>query len=221
MAPAWSGQLPAPETAAALQAAAALCRELGHHVDEVAMPLGVSWEAFVHADAQIWCANLVGWVDSFAGASGRPVDLSTLEASTLACYEYGRRAGAPDFVAALDGRNRVSRALAAFFQGHDVVMTPALPDVAQAIGAYAAGTGHMDGLDWTGHVFRHSPYTPAFNVAGLPAMSVPLGQNSAGLPIGIQFAAGWGQDGLLLRLAVQLEEAAPWRERVPAVWAGK
>jgi len=221
MAPAWSGQLPAPETAAALQAAAVLCRALGHHVDEVAVPLGVSWEAFVHANAQIWCANLVGWVDGFAGAYGRPVDLSTLEASTLACYEYGRRAAAPALVAALDVRNRVSRALGVFFQEHDVLMTPALPDVAQAIGTYAAGTAHMDGLDWTGHVFRHSPYTPAFNVAGLPAMSVPLGQGRAGLPIGIQFAAGWGQDGLLLRLAAQLEAAAPWRTRVPVVWAGK
>lgn len=100
-------------------------------------------------------------------------------------------------------------------------MTPTVPEAAQAIGAYAAGTAHMGGLAWTGHVFRHAPYTLAFNVAGLPAMSLPLGQSSAGLPIGVQFAAGWGQDGLLLRLAAQLEAAAPWANRVPAVWAGK
>ncbi|KGF81398.1 6-aminohexanoate hydrolase [Massilia sp. JS1662] len=221
MTQAWSGQRPSPEIDSALQAAAALCRDLGHSVDEVAVPLGVSWEEFVHANAQIWCANLVGWVDGFAGAYGRPVDLSTLEASTLACYEYGRRASAPAFVAALDVRNRVSRAFGALFRQRAVVMTPTLPDVAQAIGAYAAGTAHMNGLDWTGHVFRHSPYTPAFNVAGLPAMSVPLAQGAGGLPIGVQFAADWGQDGLLLRLAAQLEMAAPWRQRVPAVWAGR
>lgn len=220
MTPAWSGQQPSAETSSALQAAAELCRDLGHDVEEAAMPLGVSWEAFVHANAQIWCANLVGWVDGFAAAYGRPIDLSTLEPSTLACYEYGRRAAAPAFVAALDVRNRVSRAFAAFFRHRDVVMTPALPDVAQPIGAYAVGTAHMNGLEWTGHVFRHSPYTPAFNVAGLPAMSVPLAQSAGGLPIGIQFAADWGQDELLLRLAAQLEEAAPWAKRVPAVWAG-
>jgi amidase len=221
MTAAWSGQRPSAETGAALQAAAALCRQLGHDVDEVAVPLGVSWEEFVHANAQIWCANLVGWVDGFATAYGRPVDLSTLEASTLACYEYGRRASAPAFAAALDVRNRVSRAFGVFFKQLDAVMTPALPEPAQEIGAYAAGTAHMNGLDWTGHVFRHSPYTPAFNVAGLPAMSVPLGQSAAGLPIGIQFAADWGQDGLLLRLAAQLEQAAPWANRIPAVWAGR
>ena len=221
MTAAWSGQRPTAETQAALQAAAALCSDLGHRVDEAAIPLGVSWEAFVHANAQVWCANLVGWVDGFAAAYGRQVDLSTLEASTLACYEYGRRASAPAFAAALDVRNRVSRALGAAFTQHDVVMTPTLPDVAQPIGAYAAGTQHMDGLAWTGHVFSHSPYTPAFNVAGLPAMSVPLGHSVAGLPIGVQFAAGWGQDGLLLRLAAQLEAAAPWAGRIPAVWAGR
>jgi amidase len=41
------------------------------------------------------------------------------------------------------------------------------------------------------------------------------------LPIGVQFAAGFGQDGLLLRLAGQLEQAAPWAGRVPPVWAGR
>jgi amidase len=52
-------------------------------------------------------------------------------------------------------------------------------------------------------------------------MSVPLGQSGVDLPIGVQFAAGWAHDGRLLRLAAQLEVAAPWRERVPEVWAGR
>ncbi|MBB3222914.1 amidase [Pseudoduganella umbonata] len=221
MAAAWSGQRPAPETLACLEQAARLCRELGHEVDEASLDIGVSWESFVHANAQIWCANLVGWIDAFAAACARPADLSTLEPSTLACYEYGKRAPATAFVGALETRNRVSRAVAAYFEGRHVLMTPALPDVAQAIGNYAAGTAQHDGLAWTGHVFRHSPYTPVFNVAGTPAMSVPIGHDAAGLPIGIQFAAGWGNDGLLFRLAGQLEEAAPWNQRIPPVWAGK
>jgi amidase len=49
-------------------------------------------------------------------------------------------------------------------------------------------------------------------------MPVPLHKSAAGLPIGIQFAAGWGQDGLL-RLVAQLEAPAPWKDRLPAVWA--
>jgi len=218
---AWSGQRPSTEVAAATQAAAELCRQLGHDVDEVTLDIGVTWEEFVHANAQIWCANLVGWIDGFAAATGRKADLSTLEASTLACYEYGRRALAPALAGALDVRNRVSRAVAQYFVRYDVLLTPTLPDTAQRIGVYTEATAHMDGLEWTGHVFRHSPYTPLFNVAGVPAMSVPLGSSRDGLPIGVQFAAGFGQDGLLLRLAGQLEQAAPWAGRIPPVWAGR
>jgi amidase len=218
---AWSGQRPSDEVAAATLAAAELCRQLGHDVDQAKLDIGVTWEEFVHANAQIWCANLVGWIDGFAAATGRKADLATLEPSTLACYEYGRRALAPAFAGALDVRNRVSRAVADFFGRYDVLLTPTLPDTAQRIGAYTEGTAHMDGLEWTGHVFRHSPYTPLFNVAGVPAMSVPLASSRDGLPIGVQFAAAFGQDGLLLRLAGQLEQAAPWAGRIPPIWAGR
>lgn len=221
MLPAWNGQQPADDVAAATLAAAELCRSLGHDVDEARLDIGVSWEEFVHANAQIWCANLVGWIDGFAAASGRQAGLATLEPSTLACYEYGRRALAPAFAGALDVRNRVSRAVAAFFDKYDVLLTPALPETPQRIGAYTEGTARMDGLEWTAHVFRHSPYTPLFNVAGGPAMSVPLGSGADGLPIGVQFAAGFGKDGLLMRLAGQLEQAAPWAGRIPPVWVGR
>jgi amidase len=217
---AWSGQRPSAEVAAATLAAADLCRQLGHHVEEATMDIGVSWEEFVHANAQIWCANLVGWIDAFAGATGRSAGLATLEPSTLACYEYGKRALAPAFAGALDVRNRISRSVAAFYDKYDVLMTPTLPETAQRIGAYTEGTAQMDGLEWTSRVFRHSPYTPLFNVAGVPAMSVPLGFGAHDLPIGVQFAAAFGRDGLLLRLAGQLEQAAPWLGRIPPVWAG-
>jgi amidase len=58
-------------------------------------------------------------------------------------------------------------------------------------------------------------YTPIHNIAGCPAMSLPLVWSAAGLPLGTQLAAAPGQDALLLGLAYELEQARPWRDRWP------
>jgi amidase len=218
---AWNGRQPSAEVLRSTLEAARLCETLGHEVTVVEMPLGVSWEAFVHANAQIWTGNLVGWVDDIAAAMGRTAVRDFLEASTIACYEYGKRASADDFARALGVRNLVSRAAAGFYENHDVILTPQMPEVAKPLGIYEQDWRPRDGLGWTDLVFEHSPYTAIFNVAGFPAMSVPLGTDASnGLPIGIQFGAAYGRDDLLFRLAGQLERAAPWAHRKPAVWAG-
>jgi len=215
-----NGARPAPAIDAALDATVRLLEGLGHHVEEVKPALGVSWEAFVHANASIWCANLVPWIDALAQESGRGVSLDTLEPATLACYRHGQMVSAVDFVAALDVRNTVTRHAGALFGQYDVLLTPTLPDLPWQLGRYGKDEDKLDGLGWTARLFEHTPYTPLANVAGLPAMSVPLAMSEEGLPIGMQFMAGYASDGVLLRLAGQLEQAAPWLPRRPPVWAG-
>ncbi|MGK5049337.1 amidase [Janthinobacterium sp. GB4P2] len=215
-----NGARPAPAVDAALDATVRLLESLGHQVEEVNPALGVSWEAFVHANASIWCANLVPWIDALAHESGRSVSLETLEPATLACYRHGQTVSAVDFVAALDVRNTVTRHAGALFGQYDVLLTPTMPDLPWQLGRYGKDEEKRDGFGWTARLFEHSPYTPLANVAGLPAMSVPLAQSPDDLPIGMQFMAGYGKDGTLLRLAGQLERAAPWLPRRPPVWAG-
>ena len=216
-----NGARPAPAIDGALDITVRLLESLGHHVEEVAPALGVSWDTFVHANASIWCANLVPWIDSLARESGRDVSRDTLEPATLACYRHGQMVSAVDFVAALDVRNTVTRHAGALFEQYDVLLTPTMPDVPWQLGRYGEDEEKLDGLGWTARLFEHSPYTPLANVAGLPAMSVPLAMSEEGLPIGMQFMAGYARDGVLLRLAGQLERAAPWWQRQPPVWAGK
>ncbi|SDA57488.1 MULTISPECIES: amidase [unclassified Janthinobacterium] len=215
-----NGARPVPAIDAALQDTVRLLASLGHHVEEVQPALGVSWDAFVQANARIWCANLVPWIDGLAQESGRAISTDTLEASTLACYRYGQTVSAVDFVAALDVRNTVTRQAGALFGQYDALLTPSMPDLPWPLGRYGEKEEQLDGLGWTARLFDHSPYTPLANVAGLPAMSVPLAQSADGLPIGMQFMAAYADDGTLLRLAGQLERAAPWLHRRPPVWAG-
>lgn len=219
---AWNGEPTSEPIAQATRDAARHLQSLGHHVEECTPELGVSWEAFVHANAQIWCATLVRWIDGLAAATGRPIDATTLEPSTLANYRYGRSASAVDFAAALEVRNSVARAVGEWFAKMDMLMTPTLPQLPGLLATYSEGADRMSGLEWTARVFRHASFTPPANVAGTPAMSVPLAvAPGEGLPIGIQFAAGFAREDLLLRVAGQLEQSMPWAGRRPAVWAGR
>src|SRR5207247_5064475 len=50
-------------------------------------------------------------------------------------------------------------------------------------------------------------------LTGQPAISLPLHQTPDGLPVGVQLVAGYGREDLLIRVASQLEQAAPWHDR--------
>jgi amidase len=108
--------------------------------------------------------------------------------------------------------------MAAWWQGgFDVLVTPTIAEPPPKLGEFDSPPDNpMQGL------FRAAglvPYTPAFNVTGQPAVSVPLHWNDAGLPIGVQLVAAFGREDVLLRVAAQLEVAAPWSGRTPPVSA--
>jgi amidase len=58
-------------------------------------------------------------------------------------------------------------------------------------------------------------------MSGQPAISLPLHWTPEGLPVGVQLVAAAGREDLLLRVAAQLESAAPWRERLPPIHASR
>ncbi|MFJ4439001.1 amidase [Streptomyces sp. NPDC088923] len=218
---AWGGRRTTAPVADALSRAAGLLESLGHQVEEAEVDLGADWEEYVLANARLFTANLAASLDELATAFDRPIDSSTLEPATLAGYHYGQRISGAQFVAALAIRNRVARSLAQYFDTYDILLTPTVPELPVSMGTYTESAQTLDGLGWIDRVFDRSPFTMPFNMAGTPAMSVPLTADAeTGLPIGMQFAAGYGLESRLFRLAGQLEQASPWTGRIPPVWAG-
>ena len=65
-------------------------------------------------------------------------------------------------------------------------------------------------------ILEFLPCPALANWTGQPAMTLPLHQSGDGLPIGSQFAGRFGDEATLLRLAGQLEKAAPWDDRTPS-----
>jgi amidase len=195
---------------------------MGHNVEEVCLDIGLGWEGFVEMNARFWSSNTAAWINAIAAGTGRPIDASTLEPATLALHRMGTELTAIDLLEAMHYRNVVTRSLGNFFGKYDILLSPTLPALPPEIGQYNAGQEQLDGKGWMDRVFNHSPFTALANVTGCPSMSVPLAFDpQTGLPIGMQFSAGFGREDVLLRLAGQLERALPWTARRPEVWAGK
>jgi amidase len=219
---------PDPEAVAAMESAAALLAELGHHVEEVAPPYDD--EALARDFLTIWFAQLHGQVADVKRRLGSPD--SHFEADTLACAELGRAAGLVPLLTSLMNVNGYIRSLAGFHDTYDLFLTPTLAKPPLEVGALTspkalqkasrvvakvragkllAASGILDQLvsDNLGWV----PYTQLANLTGRPAISVPLHWTAAGLPLGVQLVGRLGSDGVLLQLAAQLEEARPWFQR--------
>ncbi|MEL6316586.1 MAG: amidase family protein, partial [Pseudomonadota bacterium] len=210
-----------PEVRAAVAAAAALCESLGHHVAEGRPDLEhrALYEAFLDLWASVPESLIFGWRRlAIRLATGRlltPLD-QMFEPWTLglAAWSRRRRAGRADPVAAALARFELEAAkYDAFFATQaDVWITPVLREPPPPLG-HLAPDAPFETL--MARILAHAGHTPLHNALGAPAMSVPLHWTAEGLPIGVQFAARAGADGLLLGLALALEAAAPWAERAP------
>lgn len=213
----WSGHDPDPEVVEATAATAALLESLGHEV--VADTPTFTWETYLRAMTDVWASTNAHTVDGLAAHLGRTVDDATVEPSTLAMVEYGRRVSALDLLRAIDVETSLTYLMTEFFTRYDVLLTPTLGAILPPVGHYDPHAW-MEPQDLFATWARWESFLPVFNTTGQPAVSLPLHQSSGGLPIGMQLVGGMGQEATVLQLAAQLEQALPWSGRTPPIHAG-
>lgn len=207
----------APEVVAAVRDTAALLTDLGHEVEEASLDLDI--EQALRCNFVMWASGLRKAVVGLAEHTGRAPSEDTLEPHILAAYLGAESLTATDLQWALGYLNAVTRAYGAFFERYDVMLTPAGAMEPFAIGRIGAiDTSNF--YDWYVQMMAHCPFLSSVNMAGVPAMSVPLSWSPSGLPIGSHFVGRLGAEPLLLRLAAQLEAARPWFGRTPPLYAG-
>jgi amidase len=204
-----------PDCVRAVEDAARLCERLGHEVEEAAPVLNN--EMLVDCFMTIWAAGCTWTIDGLARGVKKPVTEAEVEPGTWVLYEMGKRRSAPEYLSAVQALQSVSRGIAKFFLKYDLWLTPTLGEPPVPLGWFDATAD--DPLRGMRRATAFVPFTAIFNVTGQPAMSVPLYWNDAGLPIGVHFAARFGDEATLFRLAAQLESARPWAARRPRVAA--
>jgi amidase len=218
---AWSaltdrGGEPQPECRAALDRTVQLLTDLGHDVVErdmtelderIGAAIGV-----VYGAATVWIEKY--WTRHL----GREPGPDDLEPFTWALHEHGRRVSGGDLLLAVTDLQVFSRRIAGVFEDVDAWLCPTLATLPLPLGVMQVDpedpwAGNQESARMVGY-----PLVVA-NITGNPAMSVPLDWTAEGIPIGVNVMAGFGREDLLFRLAGQLEEARPWRDRHPPAWS--
>jgi amidase len=203
-----------PECRAAVAGAARLLESLGHHVEESA-PDAMAEEEFVQHFTTIIAPDTEALFREFEAMLGRPIAEDEIEPRNVFYRQVG---AATDAVTYLNSRAWIgqwARRMAGWWTGHDLLLTPTLGAPPPELGWFTAEGPGAEG----GRVVSFIPYTAQFNMTGQPAVSLPLHWTPGGLPVGVQLVAAYGREDLLIRVASQLEQAAPWAQRHPQVHA--
>ncbi|MCP4317718.1 MAG: amidase [Hyphomicrobiales bacterium] len=232
-----------PECIAALHRTVTLLQDLGHVVEDLGdVPTQVIRELDPDRLQSATLMIVSSWLAADIGRAekllGRRATSRDFEVQTWLMALFGHRHSGAEYVEAYRTVRSIGPLLARFFQDHDILLTPTLAAPPRLLGwALVSGIEELVGrleaaidsilvAELFGafearieNILDFTPYTPLFNFSGHPAMSVPLEWSSTGLPIGLHFGGRYGDEATLFRLAAQLEEARPWRDRLPPIHA--
>lgn len=193
-----------PEARTALDLAAGELAAIGHGLEEFSP---APEDGYAPAFRTVWQA----------GAGGIPVDgddVARLEPLTRWLVERGRAVSARELAEALNWLSLFERRLITAFAPYDAVLTPSLAMTPRPIGWYDAEDGERNFAQQV----QFTPFTSMVNVAGLPAITLPVSATPDGLPMGVQLIGRPGGEDVLLAIGAQLERRLHWHRRHPPQW---
>lgn len=199
-----TGERTDEETRATVLATARLLESMGHQVTD--MPLNIR-DTFAHDFGLYW-----GMLSYLVSKFGKRIMSPGFEAERLDDLTQGLagmyRRNLIKTPLVLYRLRKIYRDYAALFERYDVILSPVLAHTTPRLG-YLAPDNSFDVL--FDRLMRYVSFTPLNNVSGGPGISVPMGQSTEGLPIGVHFSANHGDERTLLEVAYALEEATPFR----------
>jgi amidase len=202
------------EVQAALERTAALLRDLGH--DVIDRPLELDYRALNAAYGAASNANFAAGMRRLIERVGHEPEPDELEYLSWASLRAGRNVTGEAVMWGLQELRMLNRRTLAFFEDIDVYLCPVMTAPPPPIGYLDPGAVRARELNQRqGRLF---PYTAPFNFSGQPSLSLPLAWSAAGLPIGMMFTAKYADEATLFRLAAQLEEEQPWKDKRPPLW---
>jgi amidase len=199
----------------AVRAAASMLEDLGHIV-EPAWPTCLADTTLVERFMALWAVALAMAARGFGETLGRELTADDIEPVNWVHVERAHRLSAVDYAVAEAAGWAFRRALQQWWaDGWDLLLTPTVAEPPIPLAEFENDPGHPTAPMRRAGQF--AAFTPPFNMSGQPAISLPLHRNAEGLPIGIQLAAAYGREDVLIRVAAQLEAAHPWASDHPPI----
>jgi amidase len=209
-----------PDVIVAAREAGELLESLGHSIEErrLADAAPGMGDELVGSFMIRWAAGQAALLGTLSRVIGRPFTAADVEPLTWALAEDGRTRGAAEYLEAVALHQLVGRIIGTWLDSElDLLLTPTVGEPPPPLGVY-----DDSGPDPMAAIRRAWPtgaFSGIFNATGQPAISVPLHWTESGLPVGIQLVGPLGGEGLLIRVAAQLERARPWADRRPPLFA--
>ncbi len=194
-----------PECVEAYESASRLLVSLGHEVEDIAVPI----------EPEAVATFETCWAVLTALSSPPPGTEDLLRPLTRWLMERGRAVSGPEFGLAIGELRRISARALNALAPYDAVLTPTLAQPPLRIGEIRDDADPARDFE---NQKAFTPWTSAWNLTGMPAVSLPLHVTSEGLPVGVMLGARPAEEHLLLGLAAQVEQEAPWIGRKPNMW---